>query len=123
MDSGIARRPITDFEAYQETLGRFVYKTGMAMKPLFDRARADPKRVVYAEGEDHRVLRAAQVLVDDKVCRPALIGRPDVIRDVIKELGLRMTPGEDMELVDPDNNPYFDEYWPIYHERMQTLGV
>ena len=123
MDSGIARRPITDFEAYQETLGRFVYKTGMAMKPLFDKARADPKRVVYAEGEDHRVLRAAQVLVDDKVCRPALIGRPDVIRDVIKELGLRMTPGEDMELVDPDNNLYFDEYWPIYHERMQTLGV
>ena len=123
MDSGIARRPITDFEAYQETLGRFVYKTGMAMKPLFDKARADPKRVVYAEGEDHRVLRAAQVLVDDKVCRPALIGRPDVIRDVIKELGLRMTPGEDMELVDPDNNPYFDEYWPVYHERMQTLGV
>ena len=123
MDSGIARRPITDFEAYQETLGRFVYKTGMAMKPLFDRARADPKRVVYAEGEDHRVLRAAQVLVDDKVCRPALIGRPDVIRDVIKELGLRMTPGEDMELVDPDNNPYFDEYWPVYRERVQTLGV
>jgi malate dehydrogenase (oxaloacetate-decarboxylating)(NADP+) len=123
MDSGIAQRPIADFEAYRETLERFVYKSGMAMKPVFEKARANPKRVVYAEGEDKRVLRAAQVLIDDGVCRPILIGRPGVMAELIGELGLRMVPGDDLDVVDPDNNPYFENYWPVYHRRMQNHGV
>ena len=123
MDSGIAQRPIADFEAYRETLERFVYKSGMAMKPVFEKARANPKRVVYAEGEDKRVLRTAQVLIDDGVCRPILIGRPGVMAELIGELGLRMVPGDDLDVVDPDNNPYFENYWPVYHRRMQNHGV
>ncbi len=123
MDSGIARRPIADFEVYRETLERFVYKSGMAMKPVFEKARANPKRVVYAEGEDKRVLRAAQVLIDDGVCRPVLIGRPGVMAALIAELGLRMAPGDDLDIVDPDDNPYFENYWPVYHQRMQDHGV
>ncbi|MBT6985430.1 MAG: NADP-dependent malic enzyme, partial [Rhodospirillaceae bacterium] len=129
MDSGIAKRPIEDFEAYRETLERFVYKSGMAMKPVFEQARAQGQargglaKVVYAEGEDKRVLRAAQVLIDDKVCRPVLVGRPDVINDLTKELGLRMEAGSDYEILDPDRYAQYDDYWPIYHDRMQNHGV
>ena len=133
MDSGIAKRPIEDFDAYRETLERFVYKSGMAMKPVFEQARAQGvdrvqaggalAKVVYAEGEDKRVLRAAQVLIDDKVCRPILVGRPDVINNLTEELGLRMEQGADYEILDPEHYSHFDDYWLIYHDRVQNHGV
>ncbi|MDA1098649.1 MAG: NADP-dependent malic enzyme [Proteobacteria bacterium] len=126
MDSGIAKRPIADFDAYRETLERFVYKSGMTMKPVFEQVRTDAaasKRVVYAEGEDKRVLRAAQVLVDDKVCRPILIGRPGVIGELITELGLRLRAGRDFELLDPDDYGQFATLWPLYQEKMRDKDV
>ncbi len=123
MDSGIAKRPIADFHAYGETLERFVYKSGMAMKPVFEKARADAKRVVYVEGEDKRVLRAAQVLVDDKLCRPILIGRPGAIGELITELGLRLAAGKDFTVLDPENYGQFATLWPLYHEKMRDNGI
>jgi malate dehydrogenase (oxaloacetate-decarboxylating)(NADP+) len=123
MDSGIAKRPIADFDTYRETLERFVYKSGMTMKPVFEQARTDAKRVVYAEGEDKRVLRAAQVLVDDKVCRPILIGRPGVIGELTAELGLRLQAGEDFTVLDPEDYGQFATLWPLYQEKMRDQGV
>ena len=123
MDSGIARRPIADIEAYRTSLERFVFKSGMVMKPVFEAARMGARRVVYAEGEDKRVLRAAQVLVDDGVCRPILIGRPDVISDLIVELGLRMLAGKDFDLLNPADYGRFSTYWTLYHDKMQAHGV
>ena len=123
MDSGIAKRPIADFDGYRDRLERFVYKSGMAMKPVFERARADAKRVVYAEGEDKRVLRAAQVLVDDKVCRPILIGRPGVIGELLTELGLRMASGQDFDLLDPEDYRQFPAYWQLYYRKLRDRGV
>ncbi len=126
MDSGIAKRPIADFDAYRETLERFVYKSGMTMKPVFEQARlaaGSVKRVVYAEGEDKRVLRAAQVLVDDKVCRPILIGRPGVIGELITELGLRLEAGRDMDLLDPEAYGQFATLWPLYQEKMRDQDI
>ena len=123
MDSGVATRPIADFDAYRERLELFVYKSGMTMKPVFEKARADAKRVVYAEGEDKRVLRAAQVLVDDKVCRPILIGRAGMISERIAELGLRLTVGEDFDLLEPEDYSQFATLWPLYHAKMRDQGI
>ena len=120
MDSGVAKRPIEDFDAYRLQLERFVYKSGMTMKPVFENARANPKRVVYAEGEDRRVLRAVQVLVDDGVCTPVLIGRPAVIAETAAELGLRAQPGDDFDVLDPENYGLFEIYVTRYAEK---LGV
>ncbi|HBS22915.1 phosphate acyltransferase, partial [Thalassospira sp.] len=92
MDSGVAKRPITDFDAYRQQLEGFVFRSGLVMKPVFDMARSQKKRVVYPEGESRRVLQACQVLVDDGVCHPVLIGRRDVILERIAELGLRLIP-------------------------------
>ncbi len=118
MDSGVAKRPIEDFDAYRLQLERFVYKSGMTMKPVFENARADPKRVVYAEGEDRRVLRAIQVLIDDGVCAPVLIGRPSAIADMVAELGLRAQPGRDFEVVDPENFALFELYVTRFAEKL-----
>ena len=93
MESGVARRPIADFDAYAEQLNRFVFRSGFVMKPLFAKARAATKRVIYAEGEDERVLRAAQVVLEERIARPILIGRPDVIEERIKRFGLAIRPG------------------------------
>ena len=90
MDSGVATRPITDMEAYRQRLSQFVYQSGSSMQPLFAAAKHSPKRVVYAEGEDERVLRAAQVVVDEGLARPLLLGRPEVIGQRIAEFGLRL---------------------------------
>ncbi len=120
MDSGVAKRPIEDFDAYRLQLERFVYKSGMTMKPVFENARADPKRIVYAEGEDRRVLRAVQVLIDDGVCSPVLIGRPSVIAETAAELGLRAQLGDEIEVLDPENYGLFEIYVPRYAEK---LGV
>jgi malate dehydrogenase (oxaloacetate-decarboxylating)(NADP+) len=123
MESGIATRPITDFEAYEEKLGQFIYRTGLLMKPVYDRARADLKRVVYAEGEEETVLRAVQTVIDEGLASPILIGRPDVINARIDRLGLRMRPGVDFELTNINDDPRFNEYWQQYHALTERRGV
>ncbi|MEM7443141.1 MAG: NADP-dependent malic enzyme [Pseudomonadota bacterium] len=123
MDSGVATRPITDFEAYRHRLEQFVYRSGLMMKPIFSRAREEPKRVVYAEGEEERVLRAAQVVVDDGLAFPVLIGRREVVERRLKNLGLRIREGRDYELVDPQDDPRYNEYWQLYHQLMSRRGV
>jgi malate dehydrogenase (oxaloacetate-decarboxylating)(NADP+) len=121
--SGVATRPITDMDAYREHLSQFVFRTGLLMKPMFDRARADRQRVVYAEGEEETVLRAVQTVVDDGLARPILIGRPSVIESRIKRLNLRLRPGIDFDLTDPGDDPRFNDYWQMYHQIMQRRGV
>ncbi|WP_430437249.1 phosphate acyltransferase [Oceanibaculum nanhaiense] len=101
----MARRPIVDFEAYRQKLTQFVFRSGLAMKPVFDRARENPKRVVFAEGEDERVLRAAQQMIEDKIGYPILIARPDVVATRIKRMGLKLVPGENVEIVNPQSDP------------------
>ena len=123
MDSGVATRPIADMDAYRERLLNFVFRTGLVMKPVFDRARADPKRVVYAEGEEETVLRAVQTVVDERLARPILIGRPDVIAARIKRIGLRIRSGVDFELVNIHSDPRFPDYWQQYYALMQRRGV
>jgi malate dehydrogenase (oxaloacetate-decarboxylating)(NADP+) len=123
MESGVATRPLTDLHAYTEKLSQFVFRTGLAMKPVFERARAHPMRVVYAEGEEETVLRAVQTLVDEQLVKPILIGRPDVIERRIERIGLRMQAGRDFELVNLHSDPRFDAYWQQYYELMQRRGV
>src|SRR6185312_299744 len=97
MESGVATRPIEDLPAYTERLMQFVFRTGLVMKPVFERAKANPQRVVYAEGEEETVLRAVQTVVDEKLARPILIGRPEVIARRIERVGLRLEAGRDFE--------------------------
>ncbi len=123
MASGVASRPIADIEAYRDRLNQQVYRTGLLMKPVFDRARADTKRVVYAEGEEETVLRAVQTVVDERLARPILIGRPAVIEARIQRLGLRIRAGVDFDLTNIDDDPRFNDYWQLYHEIMQRHGV
>jgi len=123
MDSGVATRPIHDMQAYRDHLEQFVFRSGLVMRPVFEAARRDPRRVVYAEGEDERVLRAVQVAVDDKLAKPILIGRRRVVRRRIETLGLRIRPGHDVELVDPEDDPRYREYWQLYHRAMERRGV
>ncbi|KZV43543.1 malic enzyme [Dorcoceras hygrometricum] len=123
MDSGVATRPIADMEAYKEKLGQFIYRTGLIMKPVYDRARSDIKRVVYAEGEEETVLRAVQSVIDYKLAYPILIGRPEVIDMRIQRLGLRMRPGVDFELTNINDDPRFNEYWQQYHAMTERRGV
>jgi len=123
MDSGVATRPIVDMDAYKEKLGQFIYRTGLLMKPVYERARADPKRVVYAEGEEEIVLRAVQTVIDERIARPILIGRPDVIDTRIQRLGLRMRAGVDFELTNIHDDPRFNDYWQQYHAMTERRGV
>ncbi|MDQ3228656.1 MAG: NADP-dependent malic enzyme, partial [Pseudomonadota bacterium] len=123
MESGIAARPIADFDAYEEKLGQFIYRTGLLMKPVYDRARNDLQRVVYAEGEEETVLRAVQTVIDEGLATPILIGRPDVIESRIARLGLRMRLGVDVELTNINSDPRFDDYWQQYHALTQRRGV
>lgn len=123
MDSGVATRPIADMDAYKEKLGQFIYRTGLIMKPVYDRARSDPKRVVYAEGEEETVLRAVQSVIDYKLAFPILIGRPDVIDMRIQRLGLRMRQGVDFELTNINDDPRFNDYWQQYHAMTERRGV
>jgi malate dehydrogenase (oxaloacetate-decarboxylating)(NADP+) len=123
MESGVATRAINDFEAYRESLSGFVFRSGMIMKPVFERAKAEPKRVVYAEGEDERVLRAVQVVVDEKLARPILVGRPEVIQNRTERLGLRIRAGEHVEIVNPENDPRYDAYWRFYHGLVERKGI
>ncbi len=121
--SGVARRPVADLASYRESLQRYITHTGIFMRPVFDTARAITKRVVYAEGEDSRVLRAVQTVVDEGLARPILIGRPGVIAMRIQKDGLRIVPGTDFELIDPEDDPRFKEYWSDYHALMGRDGV
>ena len=125
-DSGVATRPIADLEAYRHGLTRFVYQTGMLMRPVINAAKAQPdahKRVAYADGEDERALRAAQIAIDDRIARPILIGRPAVIAARIAKAGLRMQPGKDVEICDPSDDPRFRQYWEAYHQLMKRNGA
>ena len=123
MDSGVATRPIADLEAYRDSLAQFVYHSGLIMKPLFAAAKARPKRVVYAEGEDERVLRAVQIVVDEGMAQPVLIGRPQVIEQRIARLGLRVKAGRDFDLVNPEHDPRYRDYWSSYHKLVERKGV
>ena len=125
-ESGVATRPIEDMEAYKETLSRFVYQTGMLMRPVINAAKALPdaqKRVAYADGEDERALRAAQMAIDDKIATPILIGRPAVIAARIAKAGLRMQLGKDVEVCNPEDDPRFRQYWEHYHQLMKRNGA
>ncbi len=123
MESGVATRPIGDLEAYRRRLNQFNYQSGLIMKPVIDAARQAPKRIVYAEGEDERVLRAAQVVIDEGMGRPILIGRPEVVQMRIERLGLRLKRGEHFDLVDPGDDPRYREYWTAYHRLTERRGV
>ena len=125
-ESGVATRPIEDMEAYKETLSRFVYQTGMLMRPVINAAKALPdaqKRVAYADGEDERALRAAQMAIDDKIATPILIGRPAVIAARIAKAGLRMQLGKEVEVCNPEDDPRFRQYWEHYHQLMKRNGA
>ena len=123
MDSGVATRPITDFDAYRDRLNQFVYQSGQIMRPVFAAAKKLPKRVVYAEGEEERFLRAAQLVVDEGIARPVLIGRPDVIESRIERLGLRLQRDQHFDLVDPGSDTRYREYWTEYYRLMERKGV
>ena len=123
MDSGVARRPIIDFDAYLDQLNQFVFRSGLVMKPVFDRARQDMRRIVYCEGEGRRVLHAVQTVVDEGLARPILIGRREVVAKRITDLDLRIRIGEHFDLCDPDDDPRFNEYWKLYHSLMERHGV
>jgi malate dehydrogenase (oxaloacetate-decarboxylating)(NADP+) len=123
MESGVATRPIEDLHAYRERLNAFVFRTTLLMKPVFARAKADPKRIVYAEGEEETVLRAVQHVADEGIAWPILVGRPSVIESRIARLCLRLKAGVDFELCNIESDPRFREYWTLYHELMQRRGV
>lgn len=123
MESGVATRPIKDFHAYEQRLTQYFYKTNQVMQPIFERARMAPKKIVYAEGEEERVLRAVQVVVDEKLAHPIVIGRRKVVETRIKKFRLRMKIDEDFELVDPENDNRYRDYWETYHKIMQRRGV
>ncbi len=123
MDSGVATRPITNFEAYRDQLSQFVFKSGLIMRPVFEQARSAPKRVIFSAGEDDRVLRAVQIILDERIAQPILIGRPEVVRRRAERLGLRFQPGTDVELINPSLDPRYDKYWGAYHDLMERRGV
>ena len=124
-ESGVAERPIADFDAYRQSLTRFVYQTGMIMRPVFEAAKAATakRRVAFAEGEDERVLRAAQSALEDGIATPILIGRPAVIEARIAKAGLRMKLGQDVECVNPESDARFRQYWETYHGMMGRQGI
>jgi malate dehydrogenase (oxaloacetate-decarboxylating)(NADP+) len=122
-DSGVATRPIADLDAYRQTLSRFVYQTGFIMRPVFAAAKARPARVLYADGEDERLLRAVQVVVDEALARPILVGRPAVIETRIARAGLRIQPGREIEIVNPEDDPRYRACWEAYHQIMAREGV
>jgi malate dehydrogenase (oxaloacetate-decarboxylating)(NADP+) len=124
MDSGVARRPITDMAAYKEKLKGFIYRTGVGMRSVFDAARAGrATRIVYSDGEDERVLRATQIILEEQLTRPILIGRPDVIAARLEKIGSKLRAGKDFEVVDPDSDDRYYECWTAYHKLMSRRGV
>ena len=125
VDCGVATRPITDMDAYREKLQAFVYASGAMMKSIYATAKkaTTNRRIAYAEGEDRRVLRAVQVVVDEGLAQPVLLGRRNVIEQRIQQLGLRMEVGRDIEVVSIEEDPRYREFWPLYHLKMERRGV
>ena len=123
MDSGVATRPIQDWEAYERQLESFVFRSGMTMKPVFDLAKTNPQRIVFAEGESQRVINAVQILVDDGICRPILLGDPANIQRNIDSYGLRLRVGEHIQVIDPRNNPNYQKHVDEYYQVMCRKGV
>jgi malate dehydrogenase (oxaloacetate-decarboxylating)(NADP+) len=123
MKSGVATRPIADMEQYRERLNAFVFRSGFIMKPLFARAKTDPRRVVYAEGEDERVLRAVQVVVEEGLAKPVLVGRPTVVEMRLKRFGLAIRPERDFDLCNPQDDPRYRRYVDLYLEAAGRRGV
>ncbi|WP_175945065.1 MULTISPECIES: NADP-dependent malic enzyme [unclassified Caballeronia] len=126
MESGVATRPIEDMDAYEQHLQQFVYHSGTTMKPVFQLARSvepEKKRIVFAEGEEERVLRAVQIAVDEKIAKPILIGRPAVIQQRITKFGLRLTPGVDFTVVDTDHDERYRDFWQTYYAMMARKGI
>jgi malate dehydrogenase (oxaloacetate-decarboxylating)(NADP+) len=123
MDSGVARRPISDFDAYHDRLNRFVFHSGFVMSPVFSRARSAPKRVIFADGEDERVLRATAAVLQEGLAVPILIGRPDVIATRLQRHGLALRGGKDFEIVNPHDDPRYRDYVETFHARTCRKGV
>ncbi len=123
MKTGVAARPLEDVEAYRTNLLSSVFKTGFAMKPIFERAMQSKKRIIFAEGEDERALRAAQNMLQDGVDKPILIGRPKVLQAKLDEMGVDLKAGDDFEVVNPENDSRYRQYWGAYYENMQRSGV
>ncbi|MFS4438491.1 NADP-dependent malic enzyme [Paracoccaceae bacterium GXU_MW_L88] len=123
MDSGVASRPIESLQRYREKLDHSVFKSALIMKPIFEAARTRSRRVIFAEGEDERVLRAAQAMIEETVDKPILIGRPDVVQNRCDRLGLEIRPGTDFDLINPEQDDRFRDYWGTYHKLMCRHGV
>ncbi|KLU23325.1 malic enzyme [Caballeronia mineralivorans PML1(12)] len=123
MDSGVATRPIHDMDAYREELGTTVYRTGMVMRPVFAAAKSAPARIVFAEGEDERVLRAAQFVLLEKIAKPIIIGRPAVVEMRLQKMGSKLKPGTDFEIVNPEDDPRYQKCWQEYHHIAAREGV
>ncbi|TAL52692.1 NADP-dependent malic enzyme [Pandoraea sp.] len=123
MDSGVATRPIQNMDAYRESLGATVYRSGMVMRPVFAAAKARPARIVFAEGEDERVLRAAQFVLTEGIAKPIIIGRPSVVEMRLQKIGARIKPGVDFEIVDPENDARYQQCWQEYHNLGARHGV
>lgn len=123
MDSGVATLPISDMKAYRQRLSEFVYNSAFVMKPIFARAKADPKRIVYCEGEDRNVLLAVQVVVDEQLAHPILVGRPAIIEKNIERLALRLKDGENITIINQDDDPRYKDYWQGYYEKNKRNGV
>ena len=123
METGVATRPITDFDAYERQLESFVFRSGMTMKPVFERAKQNPQRIVFAEGESQRVINAVQILVDDGICKPILLGNPELIQQNIDAYDLRLKIGENIKVIDPRNNPDFERHVAEHYAVMCRKGV
>ena len=123
MESGVARKPIADFESYNERLDRFVFRSGFIMKPLFTKAKEAPKRVIYAEGEDERILRATQVVIEEGLAQPILVGRPSVVEARLERYGLSMRPGRDFTLINPEDDPRYRDFVQTYIEAAGRRGI
>jgi len=123
MASGVATRPLEDLDVYRQSLAQFVYHSGLFMKPLYSAAKSAPRRMVYAEGEDERVLRGVQVVVDEGLAQPTVVGRPAVIEQRLERLGLRLRAGRDFEVVNPEADPRYRDYWMAYHRLTERKGI
>ena len=123
MDSGVSRRPIEDMRAYQDSLKRFVFRSGLVMKPMIERTKGHGKRIAFADGEDERVLRATQVIMEEAIGRPVLIGRPSVIEHRIERIGLTIKPEQDFDVINPEDDPRYREYVSLFHDLVGRNGV